>query len=141
MTETQTDNELIRLTGLVKWFNNKAGYGFITAYEGEQKGKDIFVHYTSIKTDNQQYRFLTQGEYVDFSLVKSDTDKYEYLAKNITGVKGGPILCETRRIQFNEKRNVERRPVAVVSEAEESREDGFVQVKPKTRGRPRKATL
>ena len=141
MTETQTDNELIRLTGLVKWFNNKAGYGFITAYEGEQKGKDIFVHYTSINTDNQQYRFLTQGEYVDFSLAKSDTDKYEYLAKNITGVKGGPILCETRRIQFNEKRNVERRPVAVVSEAEESREDSFVQVKPKTRGRPRKATL
>jgi CspA family cold shock protein len=98
MTDTQTDNELTRVTGMVKWFNNKAGYGFITACEGEQKGKDIFVHYSSISVDNQQYRFLTQGEYVDFSLVKSDSEKYEYLAKNITGVKGGPILCETRRL-------------------------------------------
>lgn len=141
MTETQTDNELSRLTGMVKWFNNKAGYGFITACEGEQKGKDIFVHYTSISTDNQQYRFLTQGEYVDFSLVKSDTEKYEYLAKNITGVKGGPILCETRRLQFNERRSVERKPPVVAPESEQTREDGFVQVKPKSRGRPRKVTL
>jgi len=142
MTDTTTDNELARLIGMVKWFNSKAGYGFITACEGDQKGKDIFVHYSSINVDNQQYRFLTQGEYVDFSLVKSDSEKYEYLAKNITGVKGGPILCETRRAQFNERRVVERRPpVVVVSEAEESREDGFVQVKPKTRGRPRKAAL
>jgi len=43
MTDIQT--ELARLVGMVKWFNNKAGYGFITACEGEQKGKDIFVHY------------------------------------------------------------------------------------------------
>ena len=140
MTDTPTENELARLTGMVKWFNNKAGYGFITACEGEQKGKDIFVHYSSINVDNQQYRFLTQGEYVDFSLVKSDSEKYEYLAKNITGVKGGPILCETRRVQFNEKRVVERRP-PVAPEAEQSREDGFVQVKQKSRGRPRKAAL
>jgi cold shock CspA family protein len=141
MTDTTTDNELARLIGMVKWFNSKAGYGFITACEGDQKGKDIFVHYSSINVDNQQYRFLTQGEYVDFSLVKSDSEKYEYLAKNITGVKGGPILCETRRSQFNERRVDERKPPVVVSEAEESREDGFVQVKPKTRGRPRKAAL
>jgi len=141
MTDTQTNIELARLTGLVKWFNNKAGYGFVTALEGEQKGNDIFVHYTSISTDNLQYRFLTQGEYVDFSLVKSDTEKYEYLAKNVTGVKGGPILCETRRLQFNEKRVAERKPLVVAPEAEQSREDGFVQVKPKSRGRPRKAAL
>jgi len=141
MTETHSEVELARLTGIVKWFNNKAGYGFVTALEGEQKGNDIFVHYSSIGGDNQQYRFLTQGEYIDFSLVKSDTEKYEYLAKKVTGVKGGPILCETRRLQFTEKRAVERKPPAVASETEQSKEDGFVQVKPKTRGRPRKAPL
>ena len=140
MAETQTDIELARLTGMVKWFNNKAGYGFITACEGEHKDKDIFVHYTSIGVDNQQYRFLTQGEYVDFSLVKSNTEKYEYLAKNITGVKGGPILCETRRLQFNERRIVEKKQPAA-PETEQPKEDDFVQVKPKSRGRPRKAPL
>jgi CspA family cold shock protein len=140
MTEIHSNLELARLTGIVKWFNNKAGYGFVTALEGEQKGKDIFVHYSSIGGDNQQYRFLTQGEYIDFSLVKSDTEKYEYLAKNVTGVKGGPILCETRRLQFSEKRVVERKPPSVApEEPDQSREDGFVQVKPKSRGRPRKA--
>ena len=144
MTDTQPEIELARLTGIVKWFNNKAGYGFVTALEGEQNGSDIFVHYSSIGGDNQQYRFLTQGEYIEFSLVKSTTEKYEYLAKNVTGVKGGPILCETRRLQFNEKRVVERKPLAAVApapEGEQSKEDGFVQVKPKSRGRPRKAAL
>jgi len=136
--DTQTSVEIARLTGMVKWFNNKTGYGFITACEGEQKGKDIFVHYTSIQVENPQYRFLTQGEYVDFSLVKSDTEKYEYLAKNITGVKGGPILCESRRVNFTERRPVERKPLAV-SEEEHSKDVGFVEVKSKSRGRPRKA--
>jgi cold shock CspA family protein len=136
MTETQTDSAT--LTGIVKWFNNKTGYGFITVCEGEHKDKDIFVHYSSIKVDNQQYRFLTQGEYVDFSLVKSDSDKYEYLAKNVTGVKGGPILCETRRLNFNVNRPLVKKTHDFQSE-DQPLDDGFVQVKPKqTRGRPRK---
>jgi cold shock CspA family protein len=134
MSETQgdTQTDLARLTGIVKWFNNKTGYGFITVCEGEHKDKDIFVHYSSIKVDNQQYRFLTQGEYVDFALVKSDSDKYEFLAKNVSGVKGGPILCETRRLNFNGKRPVQKK-----DETEKPIDDGFVQVKPKSsRGRP-----
>jgi len=135
MSDTQTSAEIARLTGMVKWFNNKTGYGFITVCEGEQKGKDIFVHYTSIQVENPQYRFLTQGEYVDFSLVKSDTEKYEYLAKNITGVKGGAILCESRRVNFNERRTTSNR-LEKSSDRVESN-DGFVQVKknPKFNGR------
>jgi len=41
---------------------------------------------------------LVQGEYVDFELTKSDSDKHEFHAADITGVRGGPILCETRRV-------------------------------------------
>jgi cold shock CspA family protein len=35
-----------RFTGRVKWFNNKAGYGFITATDGPNSGTDIFVHHS-----------------------------------------------------------------------------------------------
>jgi CspA family cold shock protein len=87
-----------RITGRVKWFNSKAGYGFITACEGDLVDKDIFVHYSSIKSEASHYKYLTQGEYVDFSLTKPTNEKHEYHAVDVSGVKGGPILCETRRL-------------------------------------------
>lgn len=87
-----------RLTGQVKWFNTKAGYGFITVCDGEHKGKDIFVHFSSVKVTNSQYRYLVQGEYVDFNIVKPEGDKYEFHAVDVSGVKGGTIMCETKRI-------------------------------------------
>jgi cold shock CspA family protein len=36
-----TQETVERLTGMVKWFNNKAGFGFITVCDGEYSGKDI----------------------------------------------------------------------------------------------------
>ena len=95
-----------RITGRVKWFNSKAGYGFITACEGELVDKDIFVHYSSIKSDASHYKYLTQGEYVDFSLTKPTNEKHEFHAVDVTGVRGGPILCETRRLSALASRTV-----------------------------------
>jgi len=93
-----TDSVTQRMTGMVKWFNNKSGFGFVTVCgAGEFGGKDIFVHYSSIRVTNSQYKYLVQGEYVDFQLVRSENDKHEYHATDITGVSDGPILCETRR--------------------------------------------
>lgn len=90
--------EVNRLTGMVKWFNNKSGFGFITVCgDGEYGGKDIFTHYSAIRVTNSQYKYLVQGEYVDFNLVKSDSENHEFNAGDVTGVMGGPILCETRR--------------------------------------------
>ena len=76
-----------RLLGQVKWFNNKAGYGFITVNDGDFSGKDIFIHYSAIRVTNSQYKYLVQGEYVEFSLVKSSTDGHEFQAVDISGVK------------------------------------------------------
>lgn len=53
--------------GKVKWFNNQKGYGFIT---DEASGKDIFVHYSAVQGDG--YKTLTQGQDVEFDLIKSD---------------------------------------------------------------------
>lgn len=87
------------LTGKVKWFNSKAGYGFITVIDdGELLNKDIFVHYSSIRAESSHYKYLTQGEYVEFSLTKPSNDKHEFHAVDVTGIRGGLILCETRRL-------------------------------------------
>jgi cold shock CspA family protein len=87
---------------MVKWFNNKSGFGFITVLgEGEFSGKDVFVHYSALRVVNSQYKYLVQGEYVDFNLVKSDSDKHEFNAADITGVKGGAIMCETRKLALS----------------------------------------
>jgi CspA family cold shock protein len=85
-----------QLTGRVKWFNNKAGYGFITVTDGERSGSDIFVHHSTIKVDNQQYKYLVQGEYVDFSIAKTTSGDHEYQAVDVHGIKGGKLMCETR---------------------------------------------
>lgn len=85
-----------RLTGRVKWFNNKAGYGFITVTDGEHSNSDVFIHHTAINVSNQQYKYLVLGEYVEFDLVTLENDKYKYHAGNVNGVKGGKLMCETR---------------------------------------------
>ena len=87
-----------RFTGRVKWFNNKAGYGFVTITDGTNSGKDVFVHHSSIKVDSEQYKYLVQGEYIEFCL--SDTGgvgDHEYQAGDVSGIKGGKLMCETRR--------------------------------------------
>jgi CspA family cold shock protein len=53
-----------RVTGTVKWFDEKKGFGFITR-EGE---KDVFVHYTAIQGDG--YRKLEDGQKVEFVIVE-----------------------------------------------------------------------
>jgi len=94
VTEEQVQQ---RITGRVKWFNNKAGFGFVTAIDGELNGKDVFVHYSSINVPDDQYKYLVQGEYVDFELTDSDKSEHEFHAINVSGVKGGSLMCETRR--------------------------------------------
>ena len=89
--------EQLRITGRVKWFNNKAGFGFVTACDGKLKDKDVFVHYSAINVPEDQYKYLVQGEYVDFELSDSDKSEHEFHAVNISGVKGGSLMCETRR--------------------------------------------
>ena len=85
-----------RLTGRVKWFNNKAGYGFITVTDGSHSGSDIFVHHSSIGVASQQYKYLVQGEYVDFDLSSTPGGSHEFQATNVVGIKGGKLMCETR---------------------------------------------
>ena len=49
--------------GIVKWFNNVKGYGFIA----QEQGEDVFVHYSAIQQEG--YKSLNAGEAVQFELV------------------------------------------------------------------------
>lgn len=82
--------------GYVKWFNTKAGYGFLTVMDGDKKGEDVFCHHSGITVNSEQYKYLVQGEYVSFSLRESDSDTHPYQAGNITGVCNGKLMCETK---------------------------------------------
>jgi CspA family cold shock protein len=82
-------------TGRVKWFNNKTGYGFITITDGQRSGSDIFVHHSAIDVEGQ-YKYLVQGEYVEFSIVNTASEKHDSQAANVKGIKGGKMMCETR---------------------------------------------
>lgn len=53
--------------GTVKWFDNKKGYGFISASEG---GKDLFVHMNEIKMEG--YKTLKDGQSVQYEVGESD---------------------------------------------------------------------
>lgn len=52
--------------GIIKWFNNEKGYGFINGPVDE----DIFVHYTAIKQEG--YKTLSEGQTVEFDLIKTE---------------------------------------------------------------------
>jgi CspA family cold shock protein len=96
-TDKATSSATERFTGRVKWFNNKAGYGFITITDGSRSGTDIFVHHSVIGVGSQQFRYLVQGEYVEFDLVPTiQGSTHEIQASNVCGIKGGKLMCETR---------------------------------------------
>jgi cold shock CspA family protein len=86
------------LRGQVKWFNNNTGYGFVTLLNGLNQPADIFVHHSAIDVSNQQYKYLVQGEYVEFVLVPTkDNSTHEFQASKVRGIEGGKLMCETRR--------------------------------------------
>lgn len=85
-----------RLSGRVKWFNFQNGYGFITPLQPIEGAQDIFVHHTSINVVGNQYRYLVEGEYVEFTLESVNSRQHSFHAVDITGINRNLLMCETK---------------------------------------------
>ena len=107
-TETSIPNTtepVVRHVGQVKWFNSKAGYGFITMKNESNEDIDIFTHYSTVKVVDSQYKYLVQGEYVEFELTESTNENHKYQATNVTGIQNGKLMCETRQQNRSQSRS------------------------------------
>ena len=51
-----------KMTGLVKWFNESKGFGFITG----EDGNDVFAHFSAIKGDG--FKTLEEGQEVSYDV-------------------------------------------------------------------------
>ena len=60
------ESNMAKMTGTVKWFNNKKGYGFIE----KEGGGDVFAHFSEIQAEG--FKMLDENQKVEFELKEDE---------------------------------------------------------------------
>jgi CspA family cold shock protein len=118
-----------RVSGRVKWFDNRKGFGFVNNLSNDA---EVFVHHTGLNSQTGVFRTLYPGEYIEFDLHHDDQSNRDY-AVNVTGVKGGSLLCENQGTRLMVRR---ARPAGSNQHQPTDSSDGFETVQRRGGNRP-----
>ena len=113
------------MKGIVKWYNARKGYGFITP---DDKSNDVFVHATALKTCG--LKKLYTGSEVSF---ESDQDDKGKRVKSIKILKEAKPTEEKKSDNKKEVKKEEK----VIKEKEQSKPEEKVKAKPKEKSKPK----
>ena len=81
-----------KITGSVKWFDTKKGFGFIVPDSNTGISSEVFVHQTNIKSATG-FRFLNEGMSVAFEARPDKTGRTQ--AYDVTMADGSPVKAAT----------------------------------------------
>lgn len=118
---------MAREKGVVKWFSDRKGYGFIEREEGE----DVFVHFDEIVGEG--YRSLAEGEEVEFEVVKDPKGLRAQDVRRVGGERPRDVvqtrgqvrtLSESRRQFTAERRRLAERRGEAPEKSEETEREG-----------------
>ena len=115
------------MKGIVKWYNARKGYGFITP---DDKSDDVFVHATALKTCG--LKKLYTGSEVSFETDQDDKGKRVKSIKILKEVKPEEELDGKKKEVKKEKKDIK--------EKEQSKPEEKAKAKPKEKAKPKAET-
>ena len=86
------------VTGTVKWFNSRKGFGFINS----EDGTDVFVHFSALAGGDDEYKTLNENDKVEFEVTEGEKGPQ---ASNVVVTEKAPPSMDSYRGGSGSRRN------------------------------------